>query len=239
MNILIVEDDPMVGKINKQFAENTGLAETVSCAESVQEAKHYLEIEEYDLVLLDVFLPEKKGTSLLSWIRQKDLSVSVILITADKRPLTVEKALNWGASDYLVKPFTYERFQEALQKVFLIRKTLHNASGKEHRFEQKSLDSLFTSPGHPEHSSHTDDIHAPLLDKGLSAYTYSIIIDKVQNYGRSFTAEELAVDLGISRVTVRRYLEYMYKNEILERHMEYGKPGRPLHYYRLRDGREK
>ena len=222
MDILIVEDDPMVGRINRQFAEKTGLSGRVESAENVEDAISLLNDIDFDLVLLDVYLQGEKGTSLLRWIRKEDLPVSVILITADRNPKTIEKALNLGASDYLVKPFTYERINEALQKVDTrIEKLKTSAS-----FKQDEIDSIFGESAVPQ-------VQAMDLEKGLNNHTYDKILEAVAKRPESFTAEELSSWIGMSRVTVRRYLEHMESGGILEKKMEYGKPGRPLNYYRL------
>lgn len=220
MNILIVEDDPMVGRINRQFAEKTGFAGKISTAENVEEAKNILLNNEIDLVLLDVYLPDERGTVLLKWIREEEFNISVIFITADRNPATIEKALNLGAADYLVKPFSYERFKEAVQKVSIRLNRLKSQGA----FGQETIDSFFGDAA----AVTTDE-----LDKGLNKHTHDKILDAIRCRNKKFTAEELSALTGMSRVTVRRYLEYMERNGTLEKKMEYGKPGRPLNYYRL------
>jgi response regulator of citrate/malate metabolism len=221
MDILIVEDDPMVGRINSQFAKKTGLAGRIEFAETVDEAKNLLTSSSFDLVLLDVYLPGAKGTSLLRWIRKEELPVSVILITADRNPQTIEKALNLGVVDYLVKPFTFERFNDALQKVNE-RKGKFNSTTE--ALGQDVIDSIFGDRSAPK---------AEPLEKGLNRHTYDKILEAAADHSGSFTAEELSSWIGMSRVTVRRYLEYMEIGGTLEKKMEYGKPGRPLNYYKL------
>ncbi len=70
------------------------------------------------------------------------------------------------------------------------------------------------------------------LLKGLNKYTYKSIWDEIEksNY-EYFTAEELSEKLGIARVTVRKYLEYMEKENKVEKLIEYGKVGRPQYKY--------
>jgi len=225
MDILIVEDDPMVGRINRQFAEKTGLAGRIEFAETVDEARFLLGKTDFDLVLLDVYLPGAKGTALLKWIREAELPVAVILITADRNPETIEKALNLGAVDYLLKPFTFERFNEALLKVNArIGKLSSAASLRAAALEQDTIDAIFSDGPSPK---------AELLEKGLNRHTYDKIYEAISGREGSFTAEELSSWIGMSRVTVRRYLEQMEMSGTLEKKMEYGKPGRPLNYYRL------
>lgn len=69
--------------------------------------------------------------------------------------------------------------------------------------------------------------------KGLNKYTYKSIWDEVEKSDyKYFTAEDLSEKLGIARVTVRRYLEYMDKDRKIEKLIEYGKVGRPQYKYR-------
>ena len=224
MRILIVEDDPMVGRINKQFAEKTGLAEKVMVTESVEKARQALRDEAFDLVLLDVYLPDVKGTDLLHWIRKEGLPLTVILITADRNPRTIEQALNLGAADYLVKPFTYERFAEALERVRKRKEVLHSSSA----FEQERIDSLIGKRG-----TLPQQHQGPELDKGLNRLTYEKILEAVFEWKGFFTADEISTRIGMSRVTVRRYLEQMEEEGVLKKTMEYGKPGRPVNKYFL------
>ncbi|MBQ6673260.1 MAG: response regulator, partial [Spirochaetia bacterium] len=115
MKILIVEDDPMVAHINLKFANKAGY-DDVDTVSDIESAKERILNGNVDLVLLDVYLPTGKGTDLLKWIRQENLSTDAILITADHSSETVEMAMNFGAVDYLIKPFDFARFQLAMDK---------------------------------------------------------------------------------------------------------------------------
>jgi response regulator of citrate/malate metabolism len=224
MNILIVEDDPMVGQINKRFAEKLPFVMDCDITVSPDEAKVILSRKSYDLLLLDVYFPSGRGPDLLQWIRNQEISIQVIFITADNSQETVERATHLGALDYLMKPFTFERFSAALEDA---QKKI-NSINRSGEFNQESLDRLFQreldKPG-------TKNIE---LDKGMSYKTYEMVRRKLSQMTDSFTAEELGEQLGIARVTIRRYLDFMEKQEILEVSLQYGKVGRPLHYYRMK-----
>ena len=72
------------------------------------------------------------------------------------------------------------------------------------------------------------------LIKGLNKYTYKVIWQEVEkSEGKYISAEEISEKSGVARVTVRRYLEYMSKEEKLKKIIEYGKVGRPQHKYTL------
>ena len=221
MKILIIEDDPMVAHINLKFANKAGYddVETVS---DIENAKHRLLEGDIDLVLLDVYLPTGKGTDLLKWIRQQNLGTDAILITADRSSDTVEESMNFGAVDYLIKPFDFARFQLAMDK-FERKKT--GFVGKK-SVEQDDIDSIFFD------STTKSDKIKDMLEKGMSEKTYTAILEAIKAMDAPTTAEELGDKLGISRVSVRRYLEFMEGKGMLEMKPIYVKKGRPQHLFK-------
>lgn len=220
MRILIVEDDPMVREINRKFAERIDEITEIRTAENLENAKAVLLEEKVHLVLLDVYFPEGKGTDLLKWIREQAMECEIVFITADKSVETVEKAFRYGSVDYLIKPFTYERFEEA------IRAALRRIQGipDEGTLEQAQVDQLFRRERVQE---------KPLtpMEKGLSRKTYELIWREIERMDHPFTPEEIGESSGLARVTVRRYLEYMVREGLLKMDLSYGKVGRPQHYY--------
>jgi len=224
MKILIVEDDPMVGDINSRFASRLPFVEKISLADSLEKAKAELEKEAYDLMLLDVYFPTGRGPDLLQWVRNREISVDVIFITADKSPATVERALHLGAADYLVKPFTFARFKKAVEDV---RQRMDGVE-RQQDFDQEALDQIFLKSSNPESSLPGE------LDKGMSYKTYELVRKEVLSASKPFTAEQMGERLGIARVTIRRYLDFMEKQELLEVELRYGRIGRPQHFYRVK-----
>ena len=221
MKILIVDDDPMVAHINLKFANKAGY-EDVDTAADIESAKERLKQGDIDLVLLDVYLPTGKGTEILKWIRQENLSTDAILITADRSSETVEESMNFGAVDYLIKPFDFDRFQLAMEK---FERKRNGFVGKK-SVEQDDIDSIFF-----ESVSRNDKVKDN-LEKGMSEKTYTEILNAIKAIDASVTAEDLGDKLGISRVSVRRYLEFMESRGILEMKPIYGKKGRPQHLFK-------
>lgn len=221
MKILIVDDDPMVAHINLKFANKAGY-EDVDTAADIESAKERLKQGDIDLVLLDVYLPTGKGTEILKWIRQQNLNTDAILITADRSSETVEESMNFGAVDYLIKPFDFDRFQLAMEK---FERKRNGFVGKK-SVEQEDIDSIFFE------SVNKNDKNKIILEKGMSEKTYTAILEAIKAMATSVTAEELGDRLGISRVSVRRYLEYMEGQGILEMKPIYGKKGRPQHLFK-------
>lgn len=82
INVLIVEDDPMVGELNKRYLTQIDGFELKGIATSFQQALDILKTEAIHLVLLDIYMPGQNGLVLLSEIRKQNHSVDVIVISA-------------------------------------------------------------------------------------------------------------------------------------------------------------
>lgn len=222
MRILIVEDDPMVRSINKGFLRKMNPAFLIEEAENISSAKKILEIKEVQLVLLDVYLGEDHGPDLLHFIREQAMDVDVILITADNSSETVEHAFRFGSIDYLIKPFHYERFKEAVKKALLRRSQL---SVKE-PMDQSLIDAMIKTSGEKEKKS---------LEKGINELTYGMVLAALEKAKGPMTAQEIGEEIDLSRVTVRRYLEYLVEEGKALETQSYGKVGRPQKAYGLKD----
>lgn len=229
MRVLVVEDDPMVSQLNQNFLKQHKPNAEIEVALTLEEARDKLGMNEYDLVLLDVYFPTGKGTDILKWIRNENIATEVILITADKSQETVSIALNYGAADFLIKPFSLDRFKEAVDRSLQRKRSLEfeGSAG------QDTLDQIWTDEKERENSS--SETPQQFMEKGLGAFTYKSIKDVILEQTGNFTADEIGKKAGLARVTVRRYMEYMVKDGFLEMELVYGKVGRPQHYYRIKN----
>lgn len=218
---MIVEDDPMVREINSKFLKKIEGFNLYKAVGNLTDAKKFIMLRKPELILLDVFLPKENGIDFLKWLRSEEIGVDVILITADKTAGRIQEALRYGAVDYLIKPFSFERFKEALVQF----KERYYGFKKGDEFEQDALDKLISTTAVIQEEEG--------LAKGLNKYTYKSIWEEIEQRGAEyFTAEELSEKIKVARVTVRRYLEYMGKEGLLEKLVEYGKVGRPQHKFR-------
>jgi two-component system response regulator QseB len=103
MRLLLVEDDPMIGKSVRQ-----GLRQDGFCVDWVQDggaAELALANEVYDLMLLDLGLPRKDGSQVLRNVRTQGNPIPVLILTARDAVADRVKALDGGADDFLTKPF--------------------------------------------------------------------------------------------------------------------------------------
>ncbi|GAA0723524.1 response regulator [Clostridium malenominatum] len=229
IKVMIIEDDPMVRDINGKFLNKIEGFELSSSVGSLKEAHEYLKQDKPDLILLDIYIPRENGLDFLKFLRKNEIYCDVILITADKSKNSVKEAFMYGAVDYLIKPFTFERFEEAIKTYkerFIKLKSYES-------IEQNIIDEMINNMSHEEEEKEgltsTED-----LDKGLNKFTYFKIWDFLISLKEEyFTAEEVAERLGMARITVRRYLEHMSKEGKLVIKLEYGRVGRPKHMYKI------
>jgi response regulator of citrate/malate metabolism len=227
IKVLIVEDDPMVREINEKFLKKVYGFTLIDSVNSIEKAKEVILSVNPDLILLDIFFPQGKGTDLLKWIRLEGLKCDVILITADRNTETVEEAFRYGAIDYLVKPFVFNRFKEALLQFKVRKDSFKNIDN----MDQEVIDK-YTIKENKHVIEYDDDIGDI---KGFNQHTYEKILSGILDMKKiAFTSEEIAKKIGVSRITARRYLDYLEKEQKLVVEMEYGNVGRPKNKYRVK-----
>jgi len=120
MRILLVEDEPKIADfIVRGLSEN---GHSVDLATDGEEALHWPDVADFDLLILDVMLPDSDGFELLKTLRDKGIDTPAIFLTARSTVTDRIRGLNLGADDYLVKPFA---FAELLARINAVaRRTL-------------------------------------------------------------------------------------------------------------------
>ncbi|HWL24170.1 MAG TPA: response regulator [Ureibacillus sp.] len=217
ISIFIVEDDPMVLEVNKSFLSRMTGFTLIGEAQTCEEAYNRIISSRPNLVLLDMYLPDKPGIELLQKIRKEQIPCDVIMITAARDTKTVQDVIRMGAFDYLIKPFRFERFQTALQNYSNTVKKLKNSTN----VKQEDVDAWF---GHKLDDEST-------LPKGLNDLTMKQIIDGLIENNAPITSEQLAQNVGMARVTVRKYLDFLAAKGKVHIDLKYGTVGRPTKYY--------
>lgn len=220
IKVLIVEDDPMVAEFNKRYLSQIEGFELVAIANSFKTAVSAVEKNDIDLILLDIFMPGMNGLDLLAHIRKINKEIDVILITAACDMGTIKKAMHYGAVDYLIKPFEFERFNASLRAYSETQSFINERN----TLNQQELD---------QHIFNKELITVPELPKGLDKNTLKNVWTNIQKIGdKTFSTEEIAKIVGISRVSMRKYLEFLKHIEILSMQVEYGSIGRPIYRYK-------
>lgn len=121
--VLIVDDMEANRKSIKTFLFFLHFEGTL--AEDGLEAKKILERETFDLVVSDIEMPNMNGFELLSWIKKSPerKALPVIMLSTLDSPEVTERCKKLGAGQYIVKPFTKEKFEAALKALALLQAT--------------------------------------------------------------------------------------------------------------------
>ncbi len=115
MKLLIIEDEKrMAGLLKKGLEENAFI---VDLAHDGEEGLYMAENYPYDAILLDIMLPVMDGLTVLSELRARRRDVPVLLITARNEIESRVKGLNFGADDYIAKPFDFNELLARLRSV--------------------------------------------------------------------------------------------------------------------------
>lgn len=217
---IIVEDDLMVASINKQYLSLVREIQLAASFYNGNDAWAYLQTNPVDLMILDVFMPGMNGLDLLANIRKKQLPLDVIMVTAANDTQSLDTAMRLGALDYLVKPFSFDRFRLSLQKFLSRRRVLD----ENETLPQLAIDKMIGSKEYNEKEQ---------LSKGMQDKTLNKLRELMQNaQGRMLTCDEIAASSGLSRVTVRRYMNYMIDAGEVVSEVDYRTGGRPSIQYR-------
>lgn len=226
INVLIVDDDPMVAELNRRYLEQVDGFRWQGSVSTIQAAKQMLLEGDapIDLVLLDIYMQKDNGLDLLPIIRQMPNNVDVIMISSASDMPAIKKALRYGVVDYLIKPFQFTRFQEALSTY----REEHELLEQNEEFNQSELDTLIRR----NNSRIVPD--KTKLPKGLTKLTLQSVWEWVkQSRKPAFSTEDMAAEIGISRVSCRKYLVYMAEIGVLDTDIFYGSVGRPVYLYKL------
>lgn len=221
---VIVEDDLMVASINSQFAKRNPNIQIVATFHNGKDALDYLKKSDADLVLLDLYMPDCTGLELLSELRSIGSEIDVIMITAANNAEHINEALQLGIVDYLIKPFQYERFAQALDKYLVRKKAIESGVS----FTQEEIDRLVNASTPSASTKKTE------LQKGVQQRT----LDKIRvclsaHPGNYLPCEQIASETGLSRVTIRRYMNFLIEGNEVTSMIDYSTGGRPSILYQI------
>ena len=199
--ILIVEDELSIREMVQLCLTKNGYKADI--AENGTAAADRLESQSYDLILLDIMLPDVSGFDLIGYIRQ--FGIPVIFVTAKASVTDRVKGLRLGADDYLVKPFD---LQELLARVEAVLRRCHKTENV-FQFGAVRVDTL----------SHSVYLHDELVR--LTAKEYDLFLYLIRNKNIALYREQIyeqvwkepylgntrTVDLHIQRLKKKLHLE--------------------------------
>jgi two-component system OmpR family response regulator len=204
MRVLVVEDDPMLAEVLFHAFNKPGY--TVTHENNGKRADHLLAVHEFDVVILDMGLPDMDGADILRRLRHRKNNVPVLILTARDEVQDRVHGLDMGADDYLTKPFDINELEARVRS--LIRRG-HSARGAQLHVGSLCLDTV----------GHLATLNGKDLE--LSARELTILEILVLRAGRVVSKEHLCEQIsGFGELVSENAIEvYMYR---LRKHLKSG-----------------
>lgn len=220
IKVVIAEDDFRIAQVQEQFLHKVPDVKVVQKALNAKEMMDILEKYEVDLLFLDIYMPDDLGTNLLAKIRDHYPSIDIIIVTAATEKTMLETAVRYGVSNYLLKPVTMEKFVEAVEEYKKKKKLLSHRD----EVDQTLIDQYF-GVANQLSSSQKD------LPSGVDRHTLEKVKEVMKELKGGISIEEMGEQIGASRTTARRYLEFLVSIDVCTAKHEYGVVGRPERKY--------
>lgn len=221
---IIAEDDPRIAEIQHRFLEKLDAFEAIGLAHNLEDCREMIDILEPDLILLDIHFPDGNGLEFLKSLRDENRNIDVILVTAARDVESLKNAMHGGVFDYIVKPLEFSRMRDSLSRY---RDHFERLNALD-TVEQSDIDGLLPRAKTDSPANRTGN----LLPKGIDALTLNKVRDLFQTAPDSQGAEKVGQQIGVSRTTARRYLEFLVSTGELVVDVSYGGVGRPERHYR-------
>lgn len=194
IRVLVVEDDPVAAGAHALYVGRVPGFTVSGTVHSGAKARRHLEQHAVDLLLLDLYLPDGHGLQLVRTLRAAGHTADIIAVTSARDLAMVREGVSLGVVQYVLKPFTFATLRDRLTRYAEFRAATGEASG------QDEVDRAIAALRAPRPAA---------LPKGLTAATLQAVTTVLRDAGGGLTATEAAADVGISRITARRYLEHL------------------------------
>ena len=198
MRILVVEDEHKIANSIKKGLEQESYA--VDVAFTGKEGFDLATSEEYDVIILDILLPEIDGIEMCKKLREKQIHLPILLLTAKGQVADKVEGLNAGADDYVTKPFAFE---ELLARVRALVRRPRNDTGTVLSIEDLSLDTITYNVKRAGKQMQLSNKEFALLEYLLrhpnQTLTKEQIINHVWNYDSDVLPNTIEVFIGYLR----------------------------------------
>ena len=223
LSVLIVDDDYRVATVHQGFVERVPGFRVAGLAHTAAQARELARTLQPDLVLMDIYLPDGDGLSVIRTLLDRPAPPIVLVISAATEVATVRSAMQLGAVHYLVKPFGFAALAERLTAIRNAH--LHLAAWPADA-TQEDVSRLFELLRPTPHS-------AQEAQGSHLAPTLRLVYRAVAASDHSLSAAEIAAAVGISRATAQRYLAQLEQSRLVTLELRYGSTGRPEHRYSI------
>jgi len=195
MKLLIVEDnEQLVEEITAFLRENNFIAEY---ALTLRNAREKIELYQYDLIIVDLGLPDGDGLDLIPLIKEKDSETAIIVLTAKDSLDSKVKGLECGADDYLTKPFHKSELNARIRSILRRRKAGGSNTLKVNEISVDLNASQVT-------------VNNTLLK--LTRKEYDLLLFMIYNKNRLLTKESIAEHLWGDHIDQADNFEFIYNH---------------------------
>ncbi|PXA74991.1 hypothetical protein DMC15_02840 [Vibrio sp. 11986-1-5] len=218
---MLLEDDHrasyMLESAINQHPDFIVVAVSESCADALLQYTAF----QPQLIFVDISLPDGSGIDVIRQLRKQQISCDFIMTTAERETTTVQKAIQLGVTDYLVKPLRISRVHQALDDykhytAKLARTATVDQGDIDDILGKSAIKSLRQTP------------------KGIDATTLASLKTLLkQPQLAEFSADEIGELMNVSRITARRYLEFLESEGVVRLALNYKTGGRPRRLYHL------
>lgn len=215
IRVLVVDDDFRVAQLHAGIVGALPGFEVVETAHTAADALETAAATHPDLVLLDEYLPDRRGHEIAGL-----LDAAVMMVTAAGDAATVRSAIAAGALTVLTKPFAPGELA-ARVKAFGRSWSLLSVDGE---LDQTGIDRALAA-------LREGDRPSAAVPKGRSATTTELVVNALRAADGPLTAVAVAEEVGVSRATAQRYLADLARSGRVSLRLRYGATGRPEHEY--------
>jgi response regulator of citrate/malate metabolism len=220
LSVLVVEDEPVAAEAHTAYVERVPGFVVSATVGTSQAALQALQDRHVDVVLLDMNLPDRHGLEVIRAMRAGGHRADVIALTSARDLDVVRAAVSLGVVQYVLKPFVFATLRERL---LAYRAYREQVQGADQVGTQAEVDEVI---GGLRAGAETR------LPKGMSEELLSRVSRALREADTGVSATEVGDAVGVSRVTARRYAEFLCESRLAVRRSRYTGSGRPEVEYR-------
>ena len=220
LHVLVVEDEPIAAEAHTAYVERVPGFTVAATVGTSQAAMQALQERQVDVVLLDMNLPDRHGLEVIRAMRAGGHQADVIALTSARDLEVVRAAVSLGVVQYVLKPFVFATLRERLLAYRAYREQVQGAVQVGTQAEVDEVIGGLRAAAEAR------------LPKGMGEELLSRVSRALREADRGVSATELGEAVGVSRVTARRYAEFLCESRLAVRRSRYAGAGRPEVEYR-------